>query len=131
MPQIRNLVAHDPDHQHNCDLIDITSYEMKEVVLPTFKKKKNVRAIQVTVHGRNLKAVAQPLMVFVGDQMLKFMRIAPDEKSVEGILLNEPKPGDSIVVQLGDQDAARHPQPVDAKAIKRARNVALLPYVVQ
>lgn len=119
MPQIRDLIALDPDSQHDCDRIHIQSYEMDEVILPSVGGKRNVKAIRVTVRGRNLKAAAQPLMVFVGKEMLRFTRIAPDEISAEGILLTEPNSGDSIVVQLGDQDGARHPQPVDTKAIKR------------
>jgi len=119
MPQIRDLKALEPNSQHFCDRIHIESYEMDEVILPILRKKKDVKVIRVAVHGRNLKAVAQPLMVYVGEQLLRFLRIAEDENSVEGILLNEPKSGDSIVVQLGDQDGARHHQLVDIGAIKR------------
>lgn len=119
MLHIRDIIALDTLHQHDCDRIHIASYELEEVILPVVGKNKNVKAISVTVNGRNMKAVAQPLIVFVGKQTLRFLRIAADEKSVEGILLKEPKLGDSIVVQLGDQDAARHSQPVNPKLIKR------------
>ncbi len=119
MPQIRDLKALDPKSQHVCDGIHIESYEMEEVILPSLGEKTNVKAIRVSVQGRNFKAAAQPLMVFVGKAKLRFTRIAADENSVEGMLLTEPNSGDSIVVQLGDQDGARHPQPVDTKAIKR------------
>jgi hypothetical protein len=119
MPDIRELSALEIQHFQNCDRISISSYEMDEVILPVVGKSHNVKAIRVKVHGRNLKAVAQPLVVFVGKQMLRYLRIAPDEKSVEGILLHEPSPGDSVVVHLGDEDAARHPQTIDLKSIKR------------
>ena len=121
MTHIRELKALDPDNQHECDRIDIKSYQMEEVILPVLRKKTNVKAIRVQIDGRNLKAVAQPLVVLIGKQMLQFLRIAADENSVEGILLNEPKSGDSIVVQLGDQDGARYHQAVDVKTIKRIK----------
>ena len=121
MTQIRDLKALDPNCQHDCDRIQINSYQMEEVILPALRKKKNVKAIRVQIVGRNLKAVAQPLIVFIGKQTLQFLRIASDENSVEGILLDEPKSGDSIVVQLGDQDGARHHRPVDLKTIKRIK----------
>jgi hypothetical protein len=119
MAEIRDLRALDPKARHDCDRIHIQSFQMEEVILPILRKEENVKAIRVQIDGRNLKAVAQPLVVSIGKQTLQFLRIAPDENSVEGILLKEPKSGDSIVVQLGDQDGARHHQTVDVKAIKR------------
>lgn len=121
MPHIRDLKALDPKYQYDCDRIQIDSYRMEEVILPALREKKNVKAIRVQIFGRNLLAAAQPLIVFIGKQPLKFLRIASDENSVEGILLAEPKEGDPIVVQLGDQDGARHHQAVDIKKIKRIK----------
>ena len=119
MPNIRELSALEIQHFQDCDRIIISSYEMDEVILPVVGKRQNVKAIRVKVQGRNLKAVAQPLTVFVGKQMLRYLKISEDEKSVEGILLEEPNPGDAIIVHLGDEDAARHPQTVDPKSIRR------------
>jgi hypothetical protein len=119
MNQIRLSRAAEAGHENDCDLIHISGYEMQEVILPVLRDRRDVKAIRVTVHGRNLRAVAQPLMVLVGKEPLHFLRIAPDERSVEGILLTEPDPGVFVEVHLGDQDAARHPDPVSHHAIKR------------
>ena len=119
MTQIRVSTAQDTGRQDECNLIHIASYEMKEVILPVLFGQHNVKAIQVTVRGRNLRAVAQPLLVFVGGAALRFLHIAPDERSVDGILLQEPAEGTYVEVHLGDQDAARHPQPVVPDVIKR------------
>jgi hypothetical protein len=119
MLQIRVSKPRDVGHQDDCDLIYVGSYEMREVILPVLRDRRDVKAIQVTVHGRNLRAAAQPLVIFVGKTPLQFLRIAPDQRSAEGILLNEPDPGAPVEVHLGDQDAARHPDPVSPQAIKR------------
>ncbi|MCP4679514.1 MAG: hypothetical protein GY854_29295 [Deltaproteobacteria bacterium] len=119
MIHVRKIQPLDPKSQHDCDRIHIDSYEMEEVVLPSLRKQQNVRAIRMVVRGRNFRAVAQPLMVLVGKESLRYLRIAPDETSVEGILLNEPEPGAMVEVHLGDQDAARHNQPVSPKVVKR------------
>jgi len=119
MTQVRLSKPRDAGHQDDCDLIHVGGYEMQEVILPVLRDRRDVKAIRVTVHGRNLRAVAQPLVVFVGKTPLQFLRIAPDERSVDGILLAEPDPGAFVEVHLGDQDAARHPDPVSPRAIKR------------
>jgi hypothetical protein len=104
---------------HDCDRMHVDSYEMQEVVLPEIGHEKLRKAIRVVIHGRNFKAVAQPLVAFVGKAPLQFLRIAPDERSVEGILLEEPQRGAPVDVILGDQDAARHPAMVDPAKIIR------------
>ena len=119
MNKIRLSRAPDAGHENDCDLLHISGYEMQEVILPVLRDRRDVKAIHVTVHGRNLRAAAQPLMVRVGQQPLHFLRIAPDERSAEGILLTEPDPGAFVEVHLGDQDAVRHADPVSRQTIKR------------
>jgi hypothetical protein len=119
MTEVRVSKPRDADQGDDCDLIYVGSYEMQEVILPVLRDKRDVKAIRVKVQGRNLLAVAQPLVVFVGKTPLHFLRIAPDERSAEGILLTEPDPGAFVEVHLGDQDAVRHPVPVSPQAIKR------------
>jgi hypothetical protein len=119
MAQIRISQPIGPNNPHRCDLIELSDYEMEEVLLPASVDRPKRKAVRVTVHGRNLKAVAQPLLVYVGGELLRFIRIAPDERSVEGILMDEPKAGAHVEVHLGDQDATRHPLPVDPAKIKR------------
>jgi hypothetical protein len=119
MAQVRISPAFDPRQGSACDFIQIYDYTMEEVLLPASASRPSRKAIQVVVRGTNLKAVAQPLFVLVGDQALHFVRIASDERSVEGVLLAEPKAGVFVEVHLGDQDAARHPHPVDLARVKR------------
>jgi len=105
------------DRDHDCDRIHLDDYEMEEVLLPSGPSVRKV--IRVVVRGRNLRAAAQPLLVFVGGEMLKFTRIAQDERSAEGILLSEPRAGAFIEAHLGDTDGTRHPRAVDPAGIKR------------
>ncbi len=119
MINVRKIQPLDPKLQHACDRIHIESYKMEEVILPALKKKQNVTAIRMVVHGRNLKSVAQPLIVMVGKQPLRYLKISPDETSVEGILLQDPEPDALVEVYLGDQDAARYHTPVKKGNIKR------------
>jgi hypothetical protein len=116
---IRISQAVDPKNPPRCDLIELTDYQMEEVLLPASPQRPSRRAIHVTVRGRNLKAVAQPLLVYVGEQLLQYLRIASDERSVDGVLLEEPKQGAFVEVHLGDQDATRHPTPVDPQKVQR------------
>ena len=119
MAQIRVTHAIPPQLNHDCDRLHVDSYEMQEVILPEAGRDKARKAIRVVIHGRNFKAVAQPLVAFVGKIPLRFLRIAPDERSVEGILLEEPQRGAPVEVILGDQDGARHPTAVDLAKIVR------------
>lgn len=121
MADIRTSRVVDPKQPRECDLIQLYDYDMEEVLLPADAKRTARKAIHVRIRGENLRAVAQPLIAFVGKEPLRFLRIAPDERSVDGVLLAEPAQGAHVEVHLGDQDAARHPQPVDLSRIKRMR----------
>ena len=121
MVQIRVTYPISPELNHNCDLMHIESYEMEEVILPPTRNEPARKAIRVVIYGRNFKAVAQPLVAFVGKIPLNYLRISPDERSVEGVLLEEPESGSHVDVILGDQDAARHPTPVDLTKITRIK----------
>jgi len=119
MPQIRVTYAIPAELNHDCDRMHLDSYAMQEVMLPEPERGAMRKAIRVVIRGRNFKAVAQPLVAFVGKAPVQFLRIAPDERSVEGILLEEPLPGAPVEVILGDQDGARHPTAVDPAEIVR------------
>lgn len=119
MVKIRITHPIPPELNHDCDRIHIESYHLEEVVLPATKKEKPRKAIRIVIHGRNFRAVAQPLFAFVGKIPVNFLRIAPDERSVEGILLHEPEVGSYVDVILGDEDAARHPIPLAPARIER------------
>jgi hypothetical protein len=118
-PPLTLSMPGDTGHFDDGDLVVIDGYEMQEVILPVLRDRHNVKAIRVTLHGSNLRSVAQPLLVFVGNTPLQFLRIAPDERSVTGILLTEPNTGAFVEVHMGDQDAVRYPVPVSPQAIKR------------
>jgi hypothetical protein len=121
MSKIRITHKIDPKFNHDCDGIHISSYSLEEVILPLNKKEKARKAISIVIRGKNFKAVAQPLFVVVGKTPVNFLRIAPDECSVEGILLQEPENESFVDVILGDQDHARHPIAFNKSMIKRIK----------
>lgn len=121
MPEIRETQRINPDLNHDCDRIHLEDYQLEEVILPATKRGPARKAIRISIQGRNLRAVAQPLIASVGKIQVRYMRIAPDECSLEGVLLQEPEAGSFVEVILGDQDAARHPIPVDPAKIKRVK----------
>jgi len=121
MKNIRMTHPIDPELNYNCDLMHIESYHMEEVMLPATKKEEARKAIRIVIQGRNFRSVAQPLFASVGKIPVEYLRIAPDERSIEGLLLKEPESGGYVDVILGDQDAARHPTPVDKNKIVRMK----------
>lgn len=118
MDKIRVTYPIPKELNHDCDRMHIDSYELEEVVLPAIKKEQPRKAIRIVIHGRNFKAVAQPLFAFVGKIPVSYLRITPDERSIEGVLLKEPEAGSSVDVILSD-DAVRHPTLYDPVRIKR------------
>jgi hypothetical protein len=119
MAQVRVSRVFDPKTPSECGLMHLHDYEMEEVLLPASGDRRSRKAIHFVIRGENLKAVAQPLFVLVGNEPLQFVRIAPDERSVEGVLLGDPPAGAHVEVYLGDQDAVRHPRPIDLAELKR------------
>jgi hypothetical protein len=121
MSKIRVTYPIDPKHNHDCDGIHISGYEMEEVIMPATPREKAHKAIRIVLTGKNFKAVAQPLYVLVGKTPVQFVRISPDERSVEGILSQLPEEGSPVDVILGDQDHARHPQPFTKDRIRKIK----------
>ena len=122
MPNIRVTHPVDPKFHHDCDGIHIAAYELEEVMMPATPRQQAYKAIRIALTGKNFKAVAQPLFVFVGKTPVQFVRISPDERSVEGILQEMPEEGSNVDVVLGDQDHARHPVPFKKEMIRKIRN---------
>jgi hypothetical protein len=119
MAKIRVTHPIDPKLNHDCDLIHIESYELREVILPASGDQKARKAMAIVIRGRNFRAVAEPLEAFVGEIPVRYLRIAPDERSIEGILLEEPPARAFVDVMLGDEDHARHPTPFNPDMIQR------------
>jgi hypothetical protein len=84
---------------------------MEEVIVPLLRDRRDVKAIRVTVRGRNFRAVAQPLIIFVGKTPLQFLSIAPDERSAEGLLLAEPEAGAFVESAAGRPGCRSAPGP--------------------
>ncbi|AYB33744.1 hypothetical protein [Chryseolinea soli] len=122
MANVRITHAVDPKLNHNCDAIHIADYVMEEVILPPTQKEKARKCVHIVVTGKNFRAVAQPLFAFVGKTPVRFLRISPDERSIEGILLDMPEDDAHVDVVLGDQDHARHPRPFKKEMIKRIKS---------
>ncbi|MFX0199163.1 MAG: hypothetical protein ACFFCW_23820 [Candidatus Hodarchaeota archaeon] len=119
MSEIRVTRKIDPKLGHDCDRVHIENYILREVLLPEKGNKKARKAIAIRINGRNLRAVAQPLRVFVGGVQVRYLKHFPNEQTIEGILLEEPEKGAHVEVILGDEDHARHPTPFDPAMIER------------
>jgi hypothetical protein len=116
-----NILRRFPDDSKRydeCDILRIDEYELREVLFPVEKEEMR-RVIAIVIRGRNLRAMAQPLVAHVGEIPVRHLRIALDERSVEGILLHEPKEGAYVEVILGETEQARHPTPFDPSMIHR------------
>jgi hypothetical protein len=114
MLKIRVTHPVDPKLNHDCQAMHLHDYEVREVILPTEGKK-----LAITIRGNNFHADAQPLTASVGEIPVTWPRISPDERTLEGILLQEPKARSFVDVVHGDSDHARHPLPFDPKMIQR------------
>jgi len=121
MANIRITHALDPKLNHRCDAMHIEDYTLEEVILPSTPREKARKGVHVVIKGKHFKAVAQPIRAFVGKVPVRYIRISPDEQSVEGILLDEPEDHAYVDVVLGDQDHARHPRPFSREMIKRIK----------
>lgn len=109
----------EPEHRQDCHRLAIDEYELQEVILPQKELDEPRTAIRVLIRGRNFSAMGQPLIALVGGVPLRDLRIAVDERSVEGVLVDEPEPGGAVEVMLGDIDEARHPTPFEPEMVKR------------
>src|SRR5215213_1284586 len=121
MARIRVTHPVSPELHHNCDEMHISAYELEEVMMPATQRDKAHKAIRIAVTGRNFRAAAQPLFVYVGKTPVQYVRISPDERSVEGILLHEPEDGAFVDVVLGDQDHVRHPAPFKKDMVRKIK----------
>ena len=120
MAQLRTTHRLDPELARSFDGLHIDSYEVREVVLPKwFARGRGKRALEIVIRGRNLQSVAQPLVAFVGGVPVSHLRIASDERSVDGLLLKAPRKGARVRVELGDQDAVQHAHPYDPADVVR------------
>ena len=119
MKNIRISHPLDPKLNHQCEGMHLRSYSLTEVILPASRKAPARKAISIVIQGENLRSCAQQMFAFVGKVPVKYLRIAPDERSIEGILLSEPKPESYVEVILGDQDHVRHPLAFHTGLIRR------------
>jgi hypothetical protein len=119
LPPLRTTDRLDPALNHDCDSIHIDGYSLREVVVPSGPEGRPRKGIEIVIHGRNFRAMGQPLTALVGETPVSFLRIAPDERSVEGLLIEEPAEGSRVAVLLGDLDGAQHATPIDPGMIRR------------
>jgi hypothetical protein len=102
-----------------CERLRIDDYRLDEVILPSAGRAGERKAIRVQILGRNFRDRAIPLWAFVGETPVKYMRRAPDGRSLEGVLLEEPPRGSQLRVSYADTESATHPKPFDPADIKR------------
>jgi len=97
--------------------MQIDAYELEETVIRDVPEGPR-KAIRVFITGRHFDSGAIPVMAFVGEQMVQFLRLDPTGRWLEGVLLEEPADRDPVDVVMG-ADHVRHPDPLDRSAIRR------------
>jgi hypothetical protein len=131
MPAIRTTDRLNRKLGHDCDLVTIDDYSLREVRLPeSFAPlddaagRRALRlgretAIEVVIEGRNFALGAQPISAFVGNAPVHYLQVAPDERSLHGLLLQAPRKGSRVRVQVGDVDVVQHARPYDPASVDR------------
>jgi hypothetical protein len=99
----------------------IDQFELEEVMLPAATGRPARKALRIIVYGEGFRATAQPFVATAGRVPVRYLRIRDDERSFEGILLEEPARGSFVVARLDDQEAVRSRATFDPAKIKRLR----------
>jgi hypothetical protein len=97
----------------------LESYELEEVEVPIGESRRPIRAIRITIRGRNIFMRALEPIVRVGDTAVLYPRIQPDEQTIVGYLTSEPPEGAAITLQYRGQDPVALPEPFTMARLRR------------
>jgi hypothetical protein len=88
----------------------LESYQLDEVEVPIGQAKRTVRAVRITIHGKNIFLRALEPVVRIGDTEILYPRIQPDEQTIIGYLTDQPQEGATITLQYPGQAPVAVPE---------------------
>jgi hypothetical protein len=97
----------------------LESYELDEVELPIGEAKQMVRAIRITIHGRNIFLRAVEPVVRIGDTEILYPRIQPDERTIIGYVTGQPQEGATITLEYPGQEPVAVPERFTGSKLRR------------
>lgn len=77
----------------------LDSYELEEVEVPIGEGRRSIRAIKITIHGKNIFLRAEEPIVRIGETDVLYPRIEPDEQTVVGYVTGQPQEGATITME--------------------------------
>jgi hypothetical protein len=96
--------------EHSLRTTTLESYDLDEVEVPIGEGKRNVRAVRITIHGRNIFMRALEPILRVGDTEILYPRIQPDEQTIIGYLTGRPQEGAAITLEYPGQAPVALPE---------------------
>jgi hypothetical protein len=97
----------------------LESYELDEVEVPIGEAKQTVRAIKITIHGKNIFLRALEPVVRIGDTEILYPRIQPDEQTIIGYVTDQPQEGAAITLEYPGQAPVAVPERYTESKLRR------------
>ena len=97
----------------------LESYELEEVHVPWGPEGKLTKVVRITLHGKNIFMRALEPIVRVGDIVVQYPEIQPDEQRIIGYLKEIPEDGAPITIGYGKQPQVRMKERFKTSKIKK------------
>lgn len=97
----------------------LESYELEEVEVPIGEGQRPVRAIKISIHGKNIFLRALEPIVRIGDMDVLYPRIEPDEQTIVGYVTDQPQEGSTITLEYRGQAPIAVPEPFKMAKLRR------------
>jgi hypothetical protein len=89
--------------EHRQPRTTLESYDLEEMEVPIGEGRRLLRAIKITIHGKNIFMRALEPVVRVGDTAVLYPRIELDEQTIVGYLTSQPREGTAITLEYRGQ----------------------------
>jgi hypothetical protein len=99
---------------------ELDSYELREVYAPLGPEGETVKALRITIHGRNIFMRALEPAVRVGNVEVQYPEIQVGERSIAGFLPRMPPEGSEIVLEYDGEPVARLRERFNPERLRRA-----------
>jgi|SRR5215469_15271518 len=93
----------DQVNEHPPRATALESYELDEVEVPIGEARQIVRAVRITIRGKNIYLRALEPILRIGDDEILYPRIQPDEQTITGYLTDQPQEGAAITLEYPGQ----------------------------
>lgn len=80
----------------------LDSYELDENHLALANRAEKSKVIHITIHGKNLIMRALEPTIRIGNVIVRYSKIHPDERTISGYITEIPEEGSSIVLEYGN-----------------------------